>query len=312
MATTIFGQAVPIAKSAVSPHRKRVIAATVLAVAIVLGLIVYGFDYYWLSAAERPFSEKHALLKPSGMIGIKLGMLGLGMFCTIFLYALRKRIGWLSKLGSSRHWLDFHILLGITGPVVIAFHASFKFQGIAGMAFWIMVAVALSGIVGRYIYAQIPRTLNSAELSLRELEAMEKSLSAELAGQRLFSRDDLESLSRMPSGDEVRAMPVYRAFLGMVLLDVARPFRVARLRRKAMSGAAILFTFGGLLRTGNSELEHIVRTGRRRSMLSKRVVFLARTQQVFHLWHVVHRPFSYSFAVLAILHIAVVISLGYL
>ena len=41
------------------------------------------------------------------------------------------------------------------------------------------------------------------------------------------------------------------------------------------------------------------------------ISFLSKTQQLFHLWHVVHRPFSYSLAVLAIVHIGFVIALGY-
>jgi hypothetical protein len=32
---------------------------------------------------------------------------------------------------------------------------------------------------------------------------------------------------------------------------------------------------------------------------------------VFHLWHVVHRPFSYTFALLAVIHIALVVMMGY-
>jgi hypothetical protein len=31
-----------------------------------------------------------------------------------------------------------------------------------------------------------------------------------------------------------------------------------------------------------------------------------------HLWHVVHRPFSYAFALLASIHIPIVLLLGYL
>jgi len=46
--------------------------------------------------------------------------------------------------------------------------------------------------------------------------------------------------------------------------------------------------------------------------LAKQVLFLSRTQQVFHLWHVVHRPFSYSFVVLALIHIVVVMWLGFM
>ena len=45
--------------------------------------------------------------------------------------------------------------------------------------------------------------------------------------------------------------------------------------------------------------------------LSKRLLFLSRSQKVFHLWHVIHKPFSYAFAVLALLHIGLQFVLGY-
>ena len=44
--------------------------------------------------------------------------------------------------------------------------------------------------------------------------------------------------------------------------------------------------------------------------VSKRILFLSRTHKVFHLWHVVHRPLSYSFVVLALIHITVVLLFG--
>jgi hypothetical protein len=102
------------------------------------------------------------------------------------------------------------------------------------------------------------------------------------------------------------------ALLWMFVLDLARPFRVASLRRRALGLGGVLLSLGGILPSSNQELERVVQTVRRQATLSKRVVFLSRTQQVFQLWHVVHRPFSYAFVVLAILHIATAMLLGYL
>ena len=67
----------------------------------------------------------------------------------------------------------------------------------------------------------------------------------------------------------------------------------------------------GIFPTRKPELEVAIQTARRQASLSKRILFLSRTRQVFNLWHVVHRPFSYSFAILAILHIVVALGLGY-
>jgi len=62
-------------------------------------------------------------------------MLGVLMFFLIYLYPLRKKWGWLGRMGNSRHWLDFHVVLGTAAPVIVAFHSTFKFGNIAGMAF---------------------------------------------------------------------------------------------------------------------------------------------------------------------------------
>jgi len=87
---------------------------------------------------------------------------------------------------------------------------------------------------------------------------------------------------------------------------------VARLGLRTLSVWGALFTLGGFLRTSNAELESVISVAKEQSSLSKRILFLSRAQQVFHLWHVVHKPFSYSFAVLALIHIGVVFLLGFM
>jgi hypothetical protein len=111
------------------------------------------------------------------------------LFLGIFLYPIRKHWKWLSTIGSTRHWLDVHVLMGLTAPFIIAFHSTLKFKGIAGMAFWIMFAVAASGVVGRYLYAQIPRKVTTAELSMKESQEFPASLAQQLAAQSLPEAD---------------------------------------------------------------------------------------------------------------------------
>jgi hypothetical protein len=310
VATTAATTAIP-ARNRERAHHTRLICGYMLAIALIVGLAVYGSNYYTLSSAERPFSAKHALLKPSGRIGVNLGFTGFAMFLGIFVYPLRKHWLWLSKQGSSRHWLDNHILLGLTAPFIIAFHASFKFRGFAGMAFWIMVAVSLSGVIGRYLYAQIPRRLNSAEMSLKELQEVQAQLSQHLEQQNLLPEADLRSLLRLPSPERVQQLSILAALAYMMALDVGRAFRIARLRRRALGFRERLSTLGGFLTTRHAGMEKAIATARAEAATSKRVLFLSRARQVFHLWHVVHRPFSYSFALLAAIHIVVVMMMGF-
>ncbi len=301
----------PKASSPERPHHILLGLAWVVSLTLMITLGVYGFSYYSLTLEDRPLSPLHSILRPSGTIGLRLGMLGLALFCVLFLYPLRKRVKWLANLGKTRHWLDFHVLVGISAPIVITYHASFKFAGLAGIAYWIMIAVAVSGFAGRYIYAQIPRSLNTAQLSLGELQTQSMDLAAQIESQNVFRIEDLAPLLQIPSAAEVRAMAFATMLWTMLKMDLSRPFLVSRLRRRVLSGTERITTLGGLLASRHPELEKIVARVREQSWLRAKMVFLERVKSIFHLWHVIHRPFSYSFAVLVVVHIAVVLSLGY-
>ena len=292
-------------------HRTRRFLAWMLAIAVVLVIGGYGYDYYLLSYVQRPFSPKHDLLRPSGTIGIRLGMLGVLMFFLIYLYPLRKKWGWLSKQGNSRHWLDFHIVLGTTAPVIIAFHSSFKFGNIAGMAFWSMLLVTLSGFIGRYLYSQIPRSLNAAELTMKEIQEKEAALKKELAEQKARFGFAVDALYQLPSAAKVAKTPVVATLISMFFIDLRRPFRTSLVRLQQAGFFAWLFSFFGFLPTRDRRLERAISVAKTEAKLSKSIAFLSRTQRIFELWHVIHRPFSYAFAILAIVHIALALYLGY-
>ena len=292
-------------------HRIRLFLAWMLALAVVLVIAGYGYDYYTLGAAQRPFSPKHDILRPSGTIGIRVGMLGVLMFFLIYLYPLRKKWGWLGRQGNSRHWLDFHIVLGTTAPVIIAFHSSFKFGNIAGMAFWSMLMVTLSGFVGRYLYSQIPRNLNAAELSMREMQEREAALKRELAEQRETFGFAVDALYQLPSSAKVAKTPALASLISMILIDFRRPFRTSWVRLRNAGFFPWLFSLFGLFPTGDHGLERAIRIAKTEAKLSKSIAFLSRTQRIFQLWHVIHRPFSYAFAILAIIHISLALFMGY-
>lgn len=293
-------------------HRFYLRCAYVLTVLLLVGLSIYGADYYWASAAQRAFSPKHAYLKPSGTVGLRLGMIGFLMFLLIYLYPLRKRWAWLGRQGSSRHWLDFHVLLGLSAPVVITFHASFKFSGIAGVAYWIMMIVSLSGVVGRYLYAQIPRSINFAELSLKEAQDNSANLVAQLRKLGILSDRDIVSLTRLPDLSRAQRMSLFGALIRMILFDLAFPFRVWRLRQKMLwSHSRGLSSLIGIRRGHNLALERTIQLAREQSQISKKIVFLSKSNEMFRLWHIIHRPFSYSFALLATIHVVLMLMLGY-
>ena len=239
-------------------------------------------------------------------------MFGVALFFCLYAYPVRKRWKWLQRFGKTKNWLDFHILLGISVPAVITLHSSLKFHGIAGVAYWLMIAVMLSGFVGRYIYAQIPKSLNETALTLEEIQKLSMSLRRELSAQRVLKECDMERVLQSRDTAEVEQMSMVGALASMIWRDVTRPFQTATLRRAAAdSFGAKVRTLAGFWSSGNRELEDAIRLVRRQSRLAAKLAFLGRAHQMFQLWHVVHRPFSYSFAVLACLHVSLVLLMGY-
>jgi|SRR5271165_1286280 len=291
-------------------HRAVVWAILATGASLLAALLISGLSYYAMSIEERPYSPLHAQLRSSGVIGLRLGILGVAMFGVLFLYPLRKRWRWLARIGATRRWLRLHVLLGIATPLVVTFHTAFRFQGLAGLAYWTMLMVALSGLVGRYVYAKIPRSLSSVQIAADELESQIAALAGRLQEQQLFQGEDLAPLLRVPTALEIRKMNLLRALWVMLRIDLARPFLVSRLRRRVLRGSQRIATLGGWLASRDSHVESIVANVRRQARLRSTAAFLDRTQRIFHLWHVVHRPFSISFVILILVHVGVQLSVG--
>jgi hypothetical protein len=103
--------------------------------------------------------------------GYYLGLVGGCMMLTLLVYPLRKRWKILESAGSMKGWFAFHIVFGILGPVLVLFHSAFRLSSINGtIAFWSMVVVTLSGVVGRFIYLHVHVELDGRHATMKELE----------------------------------------------------------------------------------------------------------------------------------------------
>jgi xanthosine utilization system XapX-like protein len=104
-------------------------------------------------------------IPPAGaLFGHLLGILGfILMLLTETMYSFRKRSR-TARLGSMASWLQFHIFTGLVGPYLVLLHTSWKFNGLAGATTLLTILIVVSGFVGRYIYTQIPRTLEGVEI----------------------------------------------------------------------------------------------------------------------------------------------------
>jgi hypothetical protein len=95
------------------------------------------------------------------------------MMLSLLIYPLRKRWSRLYNAGTLRAWFVVHIVFGILGPILVLFHTGFHLRSInASVAFWSMVAVAVSGVIGRFLYIYIYQGQGGRYLSLDDLEGL--------------------------------------------------------------------------------------------------------------------------------------------
>ena len=158
------------------------ISILILVVLLTASFLAYrGYAFYSLSIEDRFFHPDYQILKSSGILGHGLGIIGsLLIILGVALYMIRKRIRTFSRFGILKHWLEFHIFLCVLGPILVLYHTAFKFGGLVAISFWSMVAVVLSGVIGRYIYLQIPRTIEGGEMNLNEINHMKDALNQQL------------------------------------------------------------------------------------------------------------------------------------
>ena len=104
------------------------------------------------------------LITPERGIGYVLGIVGGSAMLLLLLYPARKRVTWLRFIGGVPEWFRLHMILGVVGPICILFHANFSLGAAnSNVALFCMLAVAGSGVVGRYFYTRLHAHLDGRQ-----------------------------------------------------------------------------------------------------------------------------------------------------
>lgn len=113
-------------------------------------------------------------LAPSTDVGYYIGVVGASLMLLLMTYPIYKRFRAFRSWGKTRFWFRLHMICGLLGPAFIIVHSGLNMRSMnAAWAFWSMVIVAGSGIMGRFLYRRIHRGMHG------ELET------AQTLGQRL-------------------------------------------------------------------------------------------------------------------------------
>ena len=248
------------------------------------------------------------LITPEEGVGYWLGIIGGSLMLLLLLYPLRKRIRFLHRLGATKHWFRMHMILGLVGPLLILYHSNYQLGSFnSRVAFYCMLLVAGSGIIGRHFYAAIHRGLYGRKTTLQELQAdlkasVEKSHGLAKLMPKLVAR--LEKLSVELQSDSVRQTIGIRRSLKWTFTHTLVRLSLLWTARRELRVAAVRFPVVA------REQKRIYRTAARYirdyTVLTGRVAQYSFYERLFGLWHVLHLPIFFMMVLSALVHVLAV------
>ena len=228
-------------------------------------------------------------------LGYGLGILGLSFMVLLLLYSFRKRVRAMRSWGPIRHWFGIHMFLGVVGPVAILLHANFRLGSLnSSVSLLCVILVALSGLIGRFIYPKIHHGLYGHRSSLRELRR-EADRWRDAVDSAVAS---LPEVSRELAAFESHALAEGCGYLVSAWRFAGFRLRSRFVRRRCMR---LVRAAGGAADPSDaaSELDAYL-------MAIHRIAQYSGYVRLFSLWHAFHLPFCVMLFLAAAVHVVAV------
>ena len=275
---------------------RRLITTGRLSFLLVAALLLYG----WTAHTERYITPKRGL-------GYALGIIGGSLMLVVLVYALRKRWRWLEFLGSTPGWFNFHMVLGIAGPLCILYHANFSTGATnSNVALFSMLAVAGSGVIGRYIYGHIHYGLYGRKLELRELRDDAERLRSNSASMGFVP----ELIARLESAEQRLLNAGSRlwgsGYVKPLVVSLAALQARAQLRRYVRDALPATSGNAAVLAEQDHTCQRALAYIDLRLTATRRVAEFDGYERLFSLWHSLHVPMIFVLLVAAVIHVIAV------
>ena len=255
----------------------------------------------WIGWVNR---EDNGLTPESG-VGYWLGIAGGSLMLLLLLYPLRKRIKGLRALGTVGFWFRSHMILGVVGPVLVLWHANFRLGSInSNVALVAMLVVAVSGVVGRYLYSKIHLGLYGRKAEVREILADADALKEAIGVDRSVADRLVEQLSAFAQLGTMTPKSVLSGFLLVPAISVRAS--VVRLRLIADARRAITAEgkrLGWSRKIRRRRLAGVAELVTLHVAAVRKAAVFAFYERLFRLWHVFHLPLFFLLVIAATIHI---------
>jgi len=268
----------------------------------------YGYSALLAALCVGWLLRDRGLVDPAEGLGYWLGIIGGSLMLLLLLYPAGKKSSLLRRLGLVKHWFRIHMVFGLIGPALVLYHCNFSVDAMnSKVALYSMLAVALSGIIGKHFYSRIHRGLYGKRAGIEELrcdisESLENSRGLAAILPKFIK--ELHDISAELMGDQFTKSISLRRSLSWTfryyIVRVRLYFLIHReLRARAMVSETLQAKSKNLRRTANAYAA--LQVGRMRQ-----VAQLSFYERLFSLWHVFHMPLFLLLVISALVHVLAV------
>ena len=229
-------------------------------------------------------------------LGYALGLAGGLMLLTLLLYPLRKRAAFMQRLGQLKYWFRMHMILGVLAPTFILFHTTFRVGSInATVALYCMLLVAVSGLIGRFVYRGIHMGLYGKRTTLEEVRAELMGNTGNVMAHLHF----FPQVAKRIEDYEHRALDAKRGLLAGIVHFLTFDFRRMLLAGRCMWEIRRVSRRLHMTDAADEAVQLVPQY----LLQVQRVAQFKKCEQIFSAWHVLHIPLVYMMVGTAIFHV---------
>jgi hypothetical protein len=255
----------------------------------------------WLGWVNR---DDNGLTPISGL-GYWLGIAGGSLMLILALYPMRKRMRPLSAIGSVTFWFNAHMVLGIVGPMLVLWHANFKLGSFnCAVALIIMLVVAGSGVIGRYLHSKVNSGLYVRKAEARDVTTDADELRGFIGAEPQVAERMVAQLNAFAQFATAVPNGLLAAFVRLALVA----WRGAIVHKRLLSYARQVIAVEGKRRRRSHNVQRQQLVGVTEFLTehignAKRATTLAFYERLFRLWHVFHVPLYILLIIVALIHV---------
>jgi thioredoxin reductase len=271
--------------------------ALLVTLALALAVLVWTFvfaDYYRLDLHRRPAASEHTWLRPSGAVGLAFGIgATLLVLCNLAYLARRaRRFNWIP--GSLQSWMTSHVVTGVSALLCVLVHSAMApGNTVGGHALVALAILVVTGAIGRYFYAFVPRAANGSELLLEDVRSNLAAISAEWdRGNRNFGERVRREVDRLMAEGHWQGS-FFRRLRALFSSQQRMTATLARLRAEARTEGI-----------PPQEIQSLLTLARKAQRTALMAAHYEDLRTLLASWRYFHRWVALAMVLLAALHIA--------